>query len=93
MGGNLSQISSVLHVWWWNLITSAHSIQVVNNRNDHFKYFLGVCVVSFIEKVNKEDKFGDFSYCPHNRGCPLNTGFTVIGNNLVKSPNVVAAFY
>ena len=23
--------------------------------------------------------------------CPLNTGFTVIGNNLVKSPNVVAA--
>ena len=55
-------------------------------------------MVSFIEKVNKEDKFGDFSYCPHNRGCPLNklwcplnTGFTVIGNNLVKSPNVVAA--
>ena len=23
--------------------------------------------------------------------CPLNTGFTVIGNNLVKSPNVAAA--
>ena len=28
-------------------------------------------------KVNKGNKFGDFGYCPLNRGCPLNTGFTV----------------
>ena len=31
--------------------------------------------VSF--KANKGNKFGDFGYCPLNRGCPLNTGFTV----------------
>ena len=67
-------ISSVWHVWWWNLITSVCLIQVGNNRNDHFKYFLRVRVrlikVSF--KVNKGNKFGDFGYCP------LNTGFTVL---------------
>ena len=28
-------------------------------------------------KVNKGNKFGDFGYCPLDRGCPLNTGFTV----------------
>ena len=74
-------ISGIWHVGWWNLITSVRLIQVGNNRNDHFKYFLGVCVrfnnrgvrlikVSF--KVNKGDKFGDFGYRPLNRGC-LNT--------------------
>ena len=67
-------------------ITSVRLIQVGNNRNDHFRYFLGVRVrliegvrlikVSF--KVNKGNKFGDFGYCPLNRGCPLNTGFTVL---------------
>ena len=31
--------------------------------------------VSF--KVNKGNTFGDFGYLPLNRGCPLNTGFTV----------------
>ena len=75
MGGSLS------HFWClvcWvdrNLITSVRLIQVGNNRNDHFRYFLGVRVrlirVSF--KVNKGNKFGDFGYCPLNRGCPLNT--------------------
>ena len=48
-------------------------MQVGNNRNDYFRYVLGVCVrlikVSF--KVNKGNKFWDFGYCP------LNTGFTV----------------
>ena len=28
-------------------------------------------------KVNKGNKFGDFGYCPLDRGCPLHTGFTV----------------
>ena len=73
------RISGVWHVGWWNLITSVRLKQVGNNRNDHFRYFLGVRVrlikVSF--KVNKGNKFGDFGYCPLNRGCPLNTGFTV----------------
>ena len=32
--------------------------------------------VSF--KVNKGNKSGDFGYSPLNRGCPLNTGFTVL---------------
>ena len=31
--------------------------------------------VSF--KVNKENKFGDFGYCPLNRGWPLKAGYTV----------------
>ena len=54
-------------------------MQAGNNRNDHFRYFLGVRVrlikVSFT--VNKGNKFGDLGYCSLNRGCPLNTGFTV----------------
>ena len=37
-------ISGVWHVRWWNLITSVRLIQVGNNRNDHFRYFLGVRV-------------------------------------------------
>ena len=37
-------VSGVWHVVWWSLITSVRSIQVGNNRNDHFKYFLGVRV-------------------------------------------------
>ena len=61
-------------------------LQVGYNRNDHFRYFL-VARVRLIEvsiylikvsfKVNKGIKFGDFGYCPLNRVCPLNTGFTV----------------
>ena len=41
--GNL-RISFVWYVGWWHLITSVRLIQVGNNRNDHFRYFLGVCV-------------------------------------------------
>ena len=37
-------VSGVWHVGWWSLITSVRLIQVGNNRNDHFKYFLGVRV-------------------------------------------------
>ena len=60
---------SVWHVGWWNLITSGlRLIQVDNNRNYHFRYFLGVRVrlikVSF--KVNKGNRFWDFDYCPLN---------------------------
>ena len=66
------------------MITSVRLIQVGNNRNNYFRYFLGVrfsrgvrlIKVSF--KVNKGNKFWDFGYCPLNRGCPLNTGFTVL---------------
>ena len=46
VGGNSRQ-SSHFRVWrvgWWHLITSVRLIQVVNNRNDHFRYFLGVRV-------------------------------------------------
>ena len=28
-------------------------------------------------KENEGNKFWDFGFCPLNRGCPLNTGFTV----------------
>ena len=77
------RISGVWHDGWWKLITSVRLIQVGNNRNDHFRYFLGVRVrlikVSF--NVNKGNKFWDFGYCPLNRGrpvrlirCTLNTG-------------------
>ena len=38
------RISGVWHVGWWNLITSVRLIQVGNNRNDHFRYCLGVRV-------------------------------------------------
>ena len=69
----LVHISGVWHVEWWNLITRVRLIQVGNNRNDRFRYFLGVRVrlikVSF--KENKGNKFGDFGYCPLNGGCPL----------------------
>ena len=56
------------------MITSVRLTQVGNNRNDYFRYFLGVRIslnrgvrlikVSF--KVNKGNKFGDFGYCPLN---------------------------
>ena len=50
-------------------------IQVGNNRNDHFRYFLGVRVrlIKVLFKANKGSKFWDFGYCPLNRECPLNT--------------------
>ena len=77
MGGNLSHFRC-LACWVVELIASVRLIQVENNRNDHFRYFLGVRVrlkkTSF--QVNKGNKFGD--YCPLNRGCPLNTGFIVL---------------
>ena len=88
MGGNSRQsftfpVSGMLGQW--NLITSVRLIQVGNNRNDHFRYFLGVRVllikVSF--KENKGNKFGHFRYCPLNVGCPLNTGFIVL--NVLQS--------
>ena len=61
------------------MITSVHLIQVGNNRNGHFRYFLGVhtCLIKVSFKANKGNKFWDFGFCPLNRGCPLNTGFTV----------------
>ena len=34
--------------------------------------------VSF--KVYKGNEFWDFGYCPLNKGCPLNTGFTVFAS-------------
>ena len=64
-------ISGVWKVGWWNLITSVRLIQVGNNRNDNFRYFLGVRLIKVSFKVNKGNKFWDYGYCP------LNTGFTV----------------
>ena len=76
------RISGVWHVGWWNLITSVRLIQVGNNRNGPFQVLFrcprplnrGVRLLKVSFKVNKGNKFG---YCPLNRGCPLNTGFTV----------------
>ena len=53
-------------------------IQVGNNRNDYFRYVLGVRLIKVSFKVNNGNKYWDFGYCPLNRGCPLNTGFTVV---------------
>ena len=51
------RISGVWHVGWWNFITSVRLILVGNNRNDNFRYFLGVRVrlikVSFKVKIGK----------------------------------------
>ena len=45
-------------------------------------------VFSYIEvlfSVNKgTDKFWDFFYCPLNKGCPLNTGLTVVAKQLMS---------
>ena len=35
----------------------------------------GVHLIKVSFKVNKGNKFGDFGYCPLNRGCPLNMVF------------------
>ena len=57
-------------------------MQVGNNRNDHFRYFLGVRIhltevsaqiIKVPFNVNKGNKFGDLRYCLLNSGCPLNT--------------------
>ena len=37
----------------------------------------GVRLIKVSFKVNKGNKFGDFSYFSLNRGCARNTGFTV----------------
>ena len=37
-------ISRARRVGWWNLIKSVRLKEVGNNRNDHFRYFLGVRV-------------------------------------------------
>ena len=86
VGGNSRQsfaLSGVWHVaWWWNLITSVCLIQIGNNRNDHFRYLLGVCLITVSFKVNKGNKLGTLATVrliedAHLIRCPLNTGFTV----------------
>ena len=49
-------------------MTSVRLIQVGNNKNDHFRYPLGVHVrlIKVSYKVNKGNKFGEFGYCPLN---------------------------
>ena len=79
MGGNLSHFRC-LAGWVVELITSVRLIQVGNNRNDHFRYFLGVRLIKVSFKVHKGNKFGDFGYCLLNRGCPLNTVFHCMAN-------------
>ena len=67
------------------LITSVRLIQIGNNRNDFLQVIFrfprpltrGVRLIKVSFQVNKGNKFGDFGYCPVNRGCPLNTDFTV----------------
>ena len=68
------------------LITSVRLIQIGNNRNDFLQVLFrcprpltrGVRLIKVSFKVNKGNKFWDFGYCLLNRGCPLNTGFTVV---------------
>ena len=38
----------------------------------------GITLIKVSFKVNNENKFWAFGYCSLNRGCPLNTGFTVL---------------
>ena len=45
----------------------------------------GVRLIKVSFKVNKGNKFGDFGYCSLNRGCPLNTGFTVFQESCIGS--------
>ena len=42
----------------------------------------GVRLIKVSFEVNKGNKFGDLGYYPLIRGCPLNTGFTVIVNDI-----------
>ena len=60
----------------------------------------GVRLIKVSFKVNKGNKFWDFGYCPLNRyviegvrliRCPLNTGFTVVCNELF-APNTYFSF-
>ena len=65
---------------------SVRLIQIGNNRNDFLQVLFrcprpltrGVRLIKVSFKVNKGNKFWDFGYCPLNRRCPLNTGFTVL---------------
>ena len=79
----------------FNNITSVPLIQVGNNRNVRpFQVLFrcrcplnrGVHLIKASFKENKGNEFGDFGYCPLNRGCPLNTGFTVPGGLLTVYP-------
>ena len=45
----------------------------------------GVRLIKVSFKANKGNKFWDFGYCPLNKGCPLNTGFTVFCFILIYS--------
>ena len=58
------------------LATIEMTIQVLFRCLRPFSRGVHLIKVSF--KVNKGNKFGDFGYCPLDRGCPLNTGFTVV---------------
>ena len=49
-----------------HLIQSVRLIQVLIDNG-------GVHLIMVLCKVNKVNKFGDFRYCPLNRGCLLNT--------------------
>jgi len=61
------------------LCSSANEPQQNSNASSKEKYTInrGVRLIKVSFKVNKGNKFGDFGYCPLNRGCPLNTSFTV----------------
>ena len=50
----------------------------------------GVRLIKVSFKVNEGNKFWDFGYCPLNRGCPLNTGFTVFLSETVSGRNLNA---
>ena len=81
--------ASLSHFWClacWVVEFSVRLIQVGNNRNDHFRYFCrcphplnrGVHLIKVSFKVNiREINLGTWLNCPLNRGCLLNTGFTV----------------
>ena len=89
------RISCIWHIGWWNLITSVRLIQVSNNRNYHFRYFLGVRVrlikVSFLKYI-REINLGTSAIVRLIEviegvrliRCPLNTGFTVLISVLIN---------
>ena len=64
-------------------MTIIRLIQDCNNRHDHCIHSLSQLSTDFpfikvSFTVNKGSKTGDFRYYPLNRGCSLNTVFTVL---------------
>ena len=54
---------------------------------------IGVRLIKVSFKINKGNKFGDFGYCPLNRGCPLNTVSAQVSLYISRFRNVCKRGY